>query len=402
MKPYGPFIPTNHQALLLLIGLMPGCELCAQEPEAKSVKPNIVSGAEAERGKPNPADSESEAAADKGLRPFKNGFPPPAPNPKVKTKIELVENAQGLLVRSEKSYQEAQDHVARYLEDAYLKQLREYYPKQKDVQVKVANRPAAEGLLIHENLIYARWGNRAMVLDLYLPARHDGPRPVVIWVHGGGWRWGSHRTYRSAAMKLAKQGFATACVEYRLAGEATFPAAVYDVKAATRWLREHAAKYDLDPKRIGITGGSAGGNIAVLSAVTFGDQRFEGSGNHLDQSSEIQCVVSLYGAMSWTARQWAGSHQPPELHRETTPDFHIMNGSPLPPILFLNEWDRRSDRRWGADTMQWIKKNKTTHPAKLRLFNAPHAFIHFEPHQDQAVQILATFFREHLPAIDSE
>jgi hypothetical protein len=120
---------------------MPGCELCAQEPEAKSVKPNIVSGAEAERGKPNPADSESEAAADKGLRPFKNGFPPPAPNPKVKTKIELVENAQGLLVRSEKSYQEAQDHVARYLEDTYLNKFRKHYPKQKDVQVKVAKNP---------------------------------------------------------------------------------------------------------------------------------------------------------------------------------------------------------------------------------------------------------------------
>ena len=402
MKPYGPFIPTNHQALLLLIGLMPGCELCAQEPEAKSVKPNIVSGAEAERGKPNPADSESEAAADKGLRPFKHGFPPPAPNPKVKTKIELVENAQGLLVRSEKSYQEAQDHVARYLEDTYLNKFRKHYPKQKDVQVKVAKNPSAEGLLIHENLIYARWGKRAMVLDLYLPTRHDGPLPVVIWVHGGGWQWGSHRTYRSAAMKLAKRGFATVCVEYRLAGEATFPAAVYDVKAATRWLRAHAAKYGLDPKRIGITGGSAGGNIAVLTAVTFGDKRFDGPGNHLDQSSKLQCVVSLYGAMSWTVRQWAGSHQPPELHRETTPDFHIMNGSPLPPILFLNEWDRRSDRRWGADTMQWIKKNKTTHPAELRLFNAPHAFIHFEPHQDQAVQILATFFRKHLPAVESK
>jgi len=336
------------------------------------------------------------------ITPYMNGFPPPTPNPKVKTKIELVKNAQGMLVRSEKSYQVAQGNVARYLEDTYLKKLREHYPKQKDVQVKVAQNPSAEGLLIHENLIYARWGKRAMVLDLYLPAKHDGPLPVVIWVHGGGWQWGSHRTYRSAAMKLAKRGFATVCVEYRLAGEATFPAAVYDVKAATRWLRAHAAKYDLDPKRIGITGGSAGGNIAVLTAVTFGDKRFEGPGKHLDQSSEIQSVVSLYGAMSWTVRQWAGSHQPPELHRETTPDFHIMNGAPLPPILFLNEWDRRSDRRWGADTMQWIKKNKTTHPAELRLFNAPHAFIHFEPHQDQAVQILAKFFRERLPAVESE
>jgi len=345
----------------------------------------------------SPLAAEPEAVTDKGSTPYKNGFPPPVPNPKVETKIELVENDQGLLVRSEKSYQEARDHVARYLEDTYLKKLREHYPKQKDVVVKVPRRPSDEGLLIHEDLIYARWGKRAMVLDLYVPVEHAGPLPVVVWVHGGGWRWGSHRNYRSAAMKLSKQGFATACVEYRLAGEATFPAAVYDVKAAVRWLRASAAKYDLDPRRIGITGGSAGGNIAVLTAVTFGDKRFEGPGNHLDQSSDIQCVVSLYGAMGWTARQWAGSHQPPELHRETTPDFHIFNGSPLPPILFLNEWDRRADRRWGAATMQWIDENKKDHTAELRLFDAPHAFIHFEPHQDQAVRILAAFFHKHLP-----
>jgi hypothetical protein len=126
MKPLCPFVSTDHQALLLLIGLMLGCELCAQEPEAKSVKLNTALDAEAELGMPNPADSESEATADNGLTRFKNGFPSPAPNPKVKTKIELVKNAQGLLVRSEKSYQEAQDHVARYLEDAYLKKMREY------------------------------------------------------------------------------------------------------------------------------------------------------------------------------------------------------------------------------------------------------------------------------------
>ena len=105
------------------------------------------------------AEAEPEAISDKVLAPYRNGFPPPAPNPKVKTKIELVENAQGLLVRSEKSYQEAQDHVASYLEDTYLNKLRKHYPKQRDVQVKVAENPSTKGLLIHENLIYARWGN---------------------------------------------------------------------------------------------------------------------------------------------------------------------------------------------------------------------------------------------------
>lgn len=124
----------------------------------------------------------------------------------MKTQIELVENEQGLLVLPEKSYEEARDRIPRYLEGTYLKQLRKHYPREKNVLVKVGERPSDEGLLIYENLIYARWGKRAVVLDLYVPAEHEGPIPVVVWVHGGGWQWGSHRNYRAAAMKLAKRG----------------------------------------------------------------------------------------------------------------------------------------------------------------------------------------------------
>jgi hypothetical protein len=150
------------------------------------------------------------------------------------------------------------------------------------------------------------------------------------------------------------------------------------------------------PKRFGITGGSAGGNIAVLTAVTYGDSRFEGPANHLDQSSEIQCVVSLYGAMSWTARSWTDSKPGSHLMKETLPDFHIANGSHLPPILFLNEWDRRKDRRWGADTMEIIKKFGKEDCAELTLLNAPHGFIYFLPHQAIALDHLERFFGKHL------
>ena len=97
--------------------------------------------------------------------------------------------------------------------------------------------PPVDGLDVHENLVYARWGIRAMLLDLYVPKRADKKQlPLVIFVHGGGWVRGSHRGYRPAAIALAKRGFATATVEYRVAGEAMFPAAIYDVKAAIRWL----------------------------------------------------------------------------------------------------------------------------------------------------------------------
>jgi acetyl esterase/lipase len=327
--------------------------------------------------------------------PYANGFPPPAPNLQARTKIKLTRNPQGLF-RSEKSYRESAARVRKYLGTKYLVKVRKHYPDQDSTAIKLAPRPVVDGLASHEDLVYARWGDRAMVLDLYVPSEHEKPLPLVVFIHGGGWEHGSHRGYRPAAMAFAKRGFATATVEYRLAGEAMFPAALYDVKAAIRWLRAHAHKYHLDPKRFGITGGSAGGNIAVLTAVTFGDSRFEGPANHLDQSSEIQSVVSMYGAMSWTASHWTRSKSGSHLMNETLPDFHIANGAHLPPILFLNEWDRRNDRRWGADTMDIIKKIGKEDRAELTLINAPHGFILFSPHQALALDHLERFFGKHL------
>jgi len=328
--------------------------------------------------------------------PYADGFPSPVPSPKA-PRIDLKRNEQGILVRSEKSHEEAAARVRDYLQTRYLPKVREHYPDQDPTSIKLAGRPPIDGLDVHENLVYARWGQRAMTLDLYLSERGDEERlPLVIFIHGGGWIRGSHRGYRPAAIEFAKRGFATATVEYRVAGEAMFPAAIYDVKAAIRWLRAHAGKFHLDPKRFGITGGSAGGNIAVLTAVTFGDSRFEGPANHLDQSSEIQCVVSLYGAMSWTASPWTNSRKGSHLMNETLPDFHIANGSHLPPILFLNEWDRRADRRWGADTMEIIRKADKEDRAALTLMNAPHGFIYFSPHQAIALDHLEKFFGKEL------
>ena len=328
--------------------------------------------------------------------PYAEGFPPPVPSPK-SPGIDLERNEQGFLVRSEESHKEAAARVRDYLQTQYLPKVREHYPEQDSTSIKLAAQPPVDGLDVHENLVYARWGKRAMLLDLYLPRREDKERlPLVIFIHGGGWVRGSHRGYRPAAIAFAKRGFATATVEYRLAGEAMFPAAIYDAKAAIRWLRAHAQNFHLDPDRFGITGGSAGGNIAVLTAVTFGDSRFEGPGNHLDQSSEIQCVVSLYGAMSWTASPWTNSKPGSDLMNETLPDFHIANGSHLPPILFLNEWDRRKDRRWGAGTMAIIKKVGKEDCAELTLINAPHGFLYFSPHQAIALDHLEKFFGRHL------
>ena len=329
-------------------------------------------------------------------RPYTDGFPPLAPSPSAKTKIPLTRKEDGLLYRSEESHQEAAASLEKYFDNTYLPMVRKHYPDQDLSLIKLATRASTDDLDVHEDIAYARWGDRVMQLDLYLPSALQEPLPVVIFVHGGGWERGSHRGYRPAAMAFAKRGFATATVEYRLAGEAMFPAAIYDVKAAIRWLRANAKTYHLDPERFGITGGSAGGNIAVLTAVTFGDPRFEGPANHLDQSSEIQCVVSMYGPMGWTSWTWSNAKLGSPLRKETLPDFHIANGAQLPPILFLNEWDHREYRNWGPDTMDLLRKLGKGDRAELTLLNAPHAFINFSPHQSIALDHLERFFAKHL------
>jgi acetyl esterase/lipase len=122
----------------------------------------------------------------------------------------------------------------------------------------------------------------------------------VICIHGGGFRAGTRQGYDGLCIKLAQNGYVAATVTYRLAPKYQFPAAIFDVKASVRWMRANAEKYHVDPHRIGVTGGSAGGHLAQFLGVTGGVQRFEGDGGNLDQSSRVACVVNYYGPSDFT------------------------------------------------------------------------------------------------------
>lgn len=143
------------------------------------------------------------------------------------------------------------------------------------------NQPVAfpAGVMASPNLVYAQVdGFRPLTLDLYqLPAKAKGmPRPAILFVHGGLWTKGDARHVESFSdfpnilASLAAKNYVVASVNYRLAGEAHFPAAVQDVKAAVRWLRTHAADYDIDTTRLMIWGAEAGGQIAALVGTSCG------------------------------------------------------------------------------------------------------------------------------------
>lgn len=124
-------------------------------------------------------------------------------------------------------------------------------------------------------------GYRPLQLDLYLHTDRTRPRPLVVWVHGGGWNRGDARQsgaftdFPAVLAMLAARGYVVASVDYRLSGEAGFPAPVQDVKAAIRFLRSNSADYGIDPARVILWGGSAGGHLAALAAATCGVAAFD-------------------------------------------------------------------------------------------------------------------------------
>lgn len=121
---------------------------------------------------------------------------------------------------------------------------------------------------------YAEGGKTSQRLDLFLPAALSKPGPLLVWIHGGGWREGDKRGHPLRA--FADRGFAIASINYRLTGEAAFPAQIDDVRAALKWLRAHAADHGYDSKRIGVIGHSAGGHLSALLGVSsMGDQALQ-------------------------------------------------------------------------------------------------------------------------------
>ena len=148
---------------------------------------------------------------------------------------------------------------------------------------------------IVQDLVFKQANDRQLKLDLYLPSRAHAALPTVVWVAGGGWKGMSKDGCRDSAAWLTNHGLAVAGIEYRVSGEAPFPAQIQDCKAAVRWLRAHSTLYGLDRRRFGAWGDSAGGHLVELLGTTARVAAFEGEDVYPDESSEVQAVCSFYG-----------------------------------------------------------------------------------------------------------
>lgn len=155
-----------------------------------------------------------------------------------------------------------------------------------------------ESVMFKQDVEYVRGGHERQTLDLYLPKQPAGEKlPVVVFIHGGGWKNGDKSGGRRFVVPLVAQGkFVGASINYRLSQHEQWPAQIHDCKAAIRWLRGNARKYGIDPEQIGVIGTSAGGHLVAMLGTTGEVKDLEGGlGDHNDQSSRVAAVVDFFG-----------------------------------------------------------------------------------------------------------
>lgn len=276
---------------------------------------------------------------------------------------------------------------------------------------RVAYEPTHKVQVISD-IVYAKYSDRTLKLDLYLP--RERPRqtiPGIIVIHGGGWRQGDKERFAFIASRLAEEGFAAASIEYRLSTEAPFPAAVHDVKAATRWMRANAEKYGIAGEALGAIGGSAGAHLAVLLATSHGIPDLEGTGGHLSSSSKIQAAVGMatpatfvdfdgwgYGALEAFLAVSPDEH--PETWALASPMSHVDRTDP-PLLLLHSDSDGVVPYKQSIDLAEHCEEVGVTSEL-IKIPGAPHAFWNFQAWYGDTMEKAIAFFKAELVSSTSE
>lgn len=275
---------------------------------------------------------------------------------------------------------------------------------------------AAE-VILEKGITYGKGGEVELKLDLARP-EGEGPFPAIVFIHGGGWYQGNRIGYLGQIQEAAKRGYVAATISYRLMkfdktkkGTTTanpiFPAQIHDVKAAIRWVRANAKKYHVDPDRIGVTGGSAGGHLSLLIGLTDDDDKLEGEGGHPRQSSRVQAVVNVFGptemasghntsSVAWIFRLFMGGtpDETPDTYKAASPVTYVSKDDP--PVLTL-----QGDK----DTLVPVAQ-ATLLDKKMKAVGASHTLMILKgqghgfggPARQKSQKAMWEFFEKHLKA----
>jgi acetyl esterase/lipase len=212
-----------------------------------------------------------------------------------------------------------------------------------------ANRPAplAAGVKAERNIPYVENGHRNQILDLFLPEQpSDKPLPLMIWIHGGAWSGGSHSS--PPVLYLVSKGFAVASIQHRFSSDAIWPAQAYDCKAAIRFLRANAAKYNFDADHFGVGGDSSGGHLAAFVGTSGDVKELEGDLGNNNVSSRVQAVVDWFGPTDFTLMaQQSGPRSMLQHDTPNSPESRLVGG----PV------EEKRDVAKTANPLTYVDKN---------------------------------------------
>ena len=226
-----------------------------------------------------------------------------------------------------------------------------------------------------KDVTYASVGGQDLALDIY-PAESEAKRTAILFFHGGGWRGGSREAMRPDAREMAKLGYVGLPIQYRLLGEAPYPAQIHDVKAAIAWTRANAARLGIDPERIVLWGSSAGAHLALLAAGTPDDDTFAAPGAS-GVSTAVAAVIAVHPPTSFyvgeadpnhstAATSLLGDGATEAQARAVSPLSHVTET--FPPTLLLHGTTDRVVHHSASQRMQDALR-KVRAPVDLHLFH---------------------------------
>ena len=278
--------------------------------------------------------------------------------------------------------------------------------RQQDASIPSTEIPA--GLRFQPDVVYAQNGDRQLLLDIIAP-KPTQPLPALIVVHGGGWHNGDKTKFQALSIRLANLGYVVAAIEYRLADEAAFPAAIHDCFAAVRYLRANAKRLHIDPDRIGAVGGSAGAHLVGLMASGSGNSRLQGHGGNSGTSSRIQAAIVMAGPMemltgsvaerSRSGKGFSNSNswlrgtvdEKPDLYQAA--DAYVQIEKNTCPILFMTgEFDNPARNQRSRDRL-----SKLGIDTDIKIYkDGKHGCWNRLPWLDEMVSDMDTFLAKHL------
>jgi acetyl esterase/lipase len=240
--------------------------------------------------------------------------------------------------------------------------------------------------------------------DVYLPEGLPTSQraPAVVIIHGGGWSGGDKRASReiNIGTNLALNGYVGMSINYALStgGKTTWPQNLFDCKTAVRWLRKNADRLRVNPDRIGVIGGSAGGHLAAMLAVTGPADRLDPPGPYGEFSCRVQCAVDLYGPADLLARGDAKMlgktrAEAPELYRAASPTTYADESDP--PILILHGTADKTVALEQSERFAAALKRAGAPHELVVIEGAPHTF-HLQPKQRDLRPLVLGFFNTHL------